>query len=288
MDFRSLNKIIRPISFPLPLIDDILTLLCGAKVFTSLDCKSGYYQVPSEENDKEKTVFPCHRGLFQFNVIPFGLSTTPSIFQELANIVLQGCEELLTAYLDDILILPKNEDEHLKHIQEVFDRLRQHGLKLKLKKCSFFKRETEYLGFIINQNVVKPNPDKVKAIRNLPSPKTVRQIRGFMGMIGFYRRFIPNFSQIAEPFIALTKKYTFVLNSSGQLTVKKHLIFLKKVFQWFPFCHIPIQTNPMFYTRMLAIHVLVQFSHKWLMTKKNVLNYTGSETKSRYSSFLKN
>lgn len=288
VDFRSLNKIIRPISFPLPLIDDILTLLRGAKVFTSLDCKSGYYQVSSEENGKEKTAFACHRGLFQFNVIPFGLSTTPSIFQELANIVLQGCEEFATAYLDDILIFSKNEDEHLKHIQEAFDRLRQHGLKLKLKKCNFFKRETEYLGFIINQNVVKPNPDKVKAIRNLPSPKTVRQIRGFMGMIGFYRRFIPNFSQIAEPLIALTKKYTFVLNSSGQLTVKKHLIFLKKVFQWFPFCHIPIQTNPMFYTRMLAIHVLVQFSHKWLMTKKNVLNYTGSETKSRYSSFLKN
>lgn len=107
VDFRSLNKILRPIYFPLPLIDDILTLLCGAKVFTSLDCKSGYYQVPSEENDKEKTVFPCHRGLFQFNVIPFGLSTTPSIFQELANIVLQGCEEFETAYLDDILILPR-------------------------------------------------------------------------------------------------------------------------------------------------------------------------------------
>ena len=207
VDFRSLNKILKPISFPLPLIDDILTLLGGAKVFTSLDCKSGYYQVPLEENDKEKTAFACHRGLFQLNVMPFGLSTAPSIFQELANIVLQGCEEFATAYLDDILIFSKNEVEHLKHIQEVFDRLRQHGLKLKLKKCSFFKRETEYLGFIINQNGVKPNPEKVKAIRNLPSPKTVRQIRGFMGMIGFYRRFIPIFLQIAEPLIALTQKY---------------------------------------------------------------------------------
>jgi hypothetical protein len=123
VDFRSLNKILQPIYFTLPLIDDILTLLGGAKVFTSLDCKSGYYQVSLEDNDKEKTAFACHRGLFQFNVMPFGLSTAPSIFQELANIVLQGCEEFATAYLDDILIFSKNEDEHLKHIQKDFDRL---------------------------------------------------------------------------------------------------------------------------------------------------------------------
>ena len=123
VDFRSLNKILQPIYFTLPLIDDILTLLGGAKVFTSLDCKSGYYQVSLEDNDKEKIAFACHRGLFQFNVMPFGLSTAPSIFQELANIVLQGCEEFATAYLDDILIFSKNEDEHLKHIQKDFDRL---------------------------------------------------------------------------------------------------------------------------------------------------------------------
>lgn len=173
--------------------------------------------------------------------MPFCLSTAPSIFQELANIVLQGCEEFATVYLDDILIFSKNEEEHLRHIQEVFDRLRQHGLKLKLKKCSFFKRETEYLGFIINKNGVKPNPDKVKAIRNLPSPKTVKQIRGFMGMIGFYRRFIPNFSQIAEPLIALTKKYA---KFKWTIDCQKAFDFLKESLSVVPLLSYPNPNKP--------------------------------------------
>ena len=114
--FRTLNKIVRPVSFPLPLIDDILSLLGDAKYFTALDLKSGYWQVQLEEDSKEKTAFACHRGLFQFNVMPFGLSNAPAVFQELMNIVLQGCEEFAMAYLDDVLIFSKNPEEHLRHI----------------------------------------------------------------------------------------------------------------------------------------------------------------------------
>ena len=138
VDFRTLNKIVRPVSYPLPLIDDILSLLGNAKYFTALDLKSGYWQVQLDDDSKEKTAFACHRGLFQFNVMPFGLSNAPAVFQELMNIVLQGCEDFAMAYLDDVLIFSKDEKEHLQHIQIIFDRIRQHGLKLKLKKCAFF------------------------------------------------------------------------------------------------------------------------------------------------------
>ena len=207
VDFRTLNKIVRPVSFPLPLIDDILSFLGDAKYFTALDLKSGYWQVQLEEDSKENTAFACHRGLFQFNVMPFGLSNTPAVFQELMNIVLQGCEEFAMAYLDDVLIFSKNPEEHLRHIETIFERIRQHGLKLKLKKCAFCKEETEYLGFVISKDGVKPDPKKVEAIRDLPEPKNVREIRGFIGMCSYYRRFVPNFSKIAEPLIDLTKKY---------------------------------------------------------------------------------
>jgi hypothetical protein len=207
VDFRSLNKVVEPASFPLPLIDDILALLGGSTCFSSLDMKSGYWQVKLDDGSKCKTAFACHKGLFQFNVMPFGLHNAPAVFQELMNTVLQGCEDFAIAYLDDILIFSKNSEEHKKHIKIVFDRLRKHDLKLKLKKCAFFASETEYLGFIVSKDGVKPNPKKVEAIKSMPPPKSVREVRGFIGTCSYYRRFIPNFSQIAEPLINLTKKF---------------------------------------------------------------------------------
>jgi transposase InsO family protein len=207
VDFRSLNKIVQPASFPLPLIDDILALLGGSTCFSSLDMKSGYWQVQLEESSKPKTAFACHKGLFQFNVMPFGLHNAPAVFQELMNVVLQGCEAFATAYLDDILVFSKNPQEHKEHIKIVFDRLRKHDLRLKLKKCNFFEEETEYLGFKVGKDGVRANPDKVKAIKNMPAPKSVREVRGFIGTMSYYRRFVPNFSKIAGPLINLTKKY---------------------------------------------------------------------------------
>ena len=207
VDFRKLNQITKANSYPLPLIDDILALLGKAKYFTSLDLKSGYWQVLMDEADKEKTAFACHRGLFEFNVMPFGLCCAPAIFQELMSIVLQGLGHFATAYLDDILIYSETLEQHMLHLETVFERLRQHGLKLKLKKCSFLQLETQYLGFIINGNGISPDPKKVEAIRSLPTPTCVREVRSFIGMCSYYRRFIPNFSEIAEPVIALTRKF---------------------------------------------------------------------------------
>ena len=207
VDFRRLNKVTKKNSYPLPLIDDILALLGKAKYFTSLDLKSGYWQVAMDEKDKEKTAFACHKGLFEFNVMPFGLSNAPAVFQELMSVVLQGCNDFSTAYLDEIMIFSPTLEEHLEHICVIFDRLRQHNLKLKLKKCSFLKSETHYLGFVISEEGIKPDQKKVEAIRSLPVPTCVREVRSFIGMCSYYRRFIPNFSQIAEPIIALTRKY---------------------------------------------------------------------------------
>ena len=144
VDFRALNRITKANSYPLPLIDDILALLCKAKYFSSLDLKSGYWQVLVEDNDREKTAFTCHRGLFQFNVMPFGLTTAPGVFHKRMARVLEGLDKFTVAYLDDILIFSETLEEHLAHIQNVFNRLRKHHLKLKLKKCSFLKAETNY------------------------------------------------------------------------------------------------------------------------------------------------
>ena len=117
VELRTLKKIVRPVSYPLPLIDDILSLLGNAKYFTALDLKCGCWQVQLDDDSKEKTAFACHRGLFQFNVMPFGLSNAPVVFQALMNIVLQGCEDFAMAYLDDFLIFSKDQKEHLQHIQ---------------------------------------------------------------------------------------------------------------------------------------------------------------------------
>ena len=132
VDFRKLNQITKKNSYPLHFIDDILALLGKSKFVTSLDLKSGYWQVAMEEKDKEKTAFACHKGLFKFNVMPFGLSNAPAVFQELMSVVLQGCNNFATAYLDDILVFSATLEEHLEHLSLIFDKLRQHKLKLKL------------------------------------------------------------------------------------------------------------------------------------------------------------
>ena len=207
VDFRELNKVTKTMAYPLPLIDEILAQLGQSKFFTCLDLRSGYHQVKMAEKDKDKTAFTCHRGLFQFTVMPFGLTNAPAIFMLLMQTVLQGMENFSIAYLDDIIIFSKSEEEHLEHIQRVFDRLIQHSLKIKLKKCSFFQQSTNYLGFIITPEGVKPNPEKVEAIRKMAPPTTVKEVRGFIGLTSYYRRFIPNFSKIAEPILDLTKKF---------------------------------------------------------------------------------
>ena len=207
IDYRSLNNITKNNSFPLPMIDDLLATLGKAKYFSKLDQKSGYWQVELDEKDKEKTAFTCHKGLFHFNVLPFGLTKAPSVFQELVSVVLEGMDRYALAYLDDVLIFSKTKEDHLRDIENVFRQLREHNLKLKLSKCEFFMDEISYLGFTVNEKGIQPDSDKIKAISTLATPQSVRDVRSFIGMCSYYRRFIPKFSSIAEPLIELTRKY---------------------------------------------------------------------------------
>lgn len=206
-DYRFLNGITKKNSWPLPVIDDILSMLKGTQYISTLDLKSGFWQIPIKESDKQKTAFTCHRGLFEYNKLPFGLCNAPSIFQECMSKVLNGLQTFAIPYLDDILVFSKSLEDHKSHLQQVFDRLREHDLKIKISKCNFFQEETQYLGFIINRDGVKPDPEKVKVIKEMVPPTNAREVRGFIGMCSYYRRFIPNFSGIASPIVNLSRKY---------------------------------------------------------------------------------
>ena len=139
--------------------------------------------------------------------MPFGLANAPVVFSQLMSIVLDGIETFAMAYLDDIMVFSRSPEEHFEHLQRVFDRIKRHGLKLKQSKCQFLREETKYLGFVINKDGIKTDVDKVEVIRAMPVPKTVREIRGFIGAIGYYKRFIPTFSRLAGLLLSLTKKY---------------------------------------------------------------------------------
>ena len=164
IDFRKLNAISKPLAVPLPLIDDILALLGKAACFSTLE--SGYWQVALDEADQEKSVFTCHMGLFNFRVILFGLSNASDLFTQLLSVVQGGNEGFSVAYLNDILVFSKTPEEHLEHLQQVFDRLREHRLKLKLSKCQFLIDETKYLGFIIDRKSIWPELDE-KFLRDI-------------------------------------------------------------------------------------------------------------------------
>ena len=207
IDYRALNKVTVKNSHPLPRIDDILASLDGAKYFTCLDLRSGYWQIPVDPESQDKLAFTCFLGIYSPVCMPFGISSGPAFFSQLMNKVLQGIQHKFTlSYLDDILIYSKTWDEHLEHIQAVFDRLRDAGLKLKMTKCEFLKQEVKYLGHVISASGVKPDPEKVKAIQMLAPPENAKDVRTLLGMCGFYRKFISNFAKIAKPLTELTKK----------------------------------------------------------------------------------
>ena len=207
VDLRGLNRITKKNSHPLPRIDDILASLDGSQYFSCLDLRSGYWQIPMDEDSKEKTAFTCFAGLYQWEVMPFGMVNAPAIFSELMNDVLRGIQYKFTiAYLDDILIYSKTFEEHVEHVEAVFTRLRDARLKLKMSKCEFLKKEVNYLGHIVSPSGIKPDQSKVEAIAKLGPPTDVRGIRSFIGMTGYYRRFIANYAKIAKPLTELTKK----------------------------------------------------------------------------------
>ena len=189
IDYRKLNAITKTDPYPLPNIQETLDQLGSAKYFTALDLASGYWQIDMDTEDREKTAFTIPgEGRFEFTRMPFGLKNAPATFQRTMEIVLRGLiGKICFVYLDDVIIIGSSFENHLENLETVLGRLRAVGLKIKLSKCQFVRKEVKYLGHIVSSDGIKPNPEKVEAIKNFPRPSNIRTVRGFLGLVGYYR-----------------------------------------------------------------------------------------------------
>eukprot|EP00253_Pinus_taeda_P033278 PITA_33278 len=224
-DSRAINKITIRYRFPLPRMDDMMDCLSGAAYFSKIDLKSGYHQKRIREGDEWKTAFKMNEGLYEWLVMPFGLSNSPSTFMRLMNEMLKEyIGKFVIVYLDDILIFSKTREEHLRHVRRELEKLQQNKLLINLKKCTFLQRELIYLGFVIAKNELKMDPT---AIVNWQSPKNLFEVRSFHGLASFYRKFIRDFSRICAPMLETIKKasqpfrWTEAAKKSFQLLKRK-------------------------------------------------------------------
>jgi hypothetical protein len=191
--------------YPLPCIDDLLDQLKNATYFTKLDLRSGYHQIRIFEDDIWKTTFKTKQGLFEWLVMPFGICNAPATFMRVMNDVFRPfIDDFVIVYLDDILIFSKSWEDHVKHVRKVLDVLKKEKLCLKMSKCEFGKTSLVYLGYIVGGGELKIDPSKVEAIMKWPKPNNVTEVRSFLGVVQYWRKFIANFSFIASPLHALT------------------------------------------------------------------------------------
>ena len=216
VDFRKVNELQQEVInagktkgqisiHPLPKIDDMYAKLKGAKVFSTIDLRSGYHHIALGKSSRAKTAFVMPFGKYEFLMVPFGLAQAPAYFQLLMNKVLKGLKFAMT-YLDDIIIFSQDELQHLEHLEIVFSHLWEAGLKMKRSKCDFFKSEIHYLGHLISPEEISPLPNKLDSIRHMPVPNSAKEIKQFLGLIGYYRKFVPRFADISRPLTTLMKK----------------------------------------------------------------------------------
>jgi hypothetical protein len=207
IDFRQLNKVIVKNKYPLPRINDLFDQLRGAHIFSKIDLRSGYYQVRIKEEDIRKTTFRMRYKHYKFTVIPFELSSAPFIFMCFMNGVFKNyLDKFVLVFMDDILIYSKSEEENEKHLRMVLQVLRDNHLYVELSKCSFYQRQIHYLGHIISKEGVVLDLENIKAIDEWTTLRNVTEVRSFMGLVGYYRRFIKYFSNIVHPITSLQKK----------------------------------------------------------------------------------
>lgn len=224
IDYRKLNKQTVKNPSPMPLIDELLNKIGSASVFSTFDLTSGYHQIPIAEQDIYKTAFVTHNGKYEWLVMPFGLVNAPATFMNYMNDLFRHLQ-FVSVYLDDILIFSDNEDQHLQHVCQVLDILKAHGLIAKKEKCFLFRESVDYLGYTLSKKKIEPNNKKVKAISLIPIPDTVKDAQRFMGMVNYYRKFIPRCSTISAPiygFIANQYKWNEECTQAFQ-KLKDHL-----------------------------------------------------------------
>ncbi|GJR68031.1 putative reverse transcriptase domain-containing protein [Tanacetum coccineum] len=207
IDYRELNKLTVKNRYPLPRIDDLFDQLQGSSVYSKIDLRSGYHQLRVREEDIPKTAFRTRYGHYEFQVMPFGLTNAPAVFMDLMNRVCKPyLDKFVIVFIDDILIYSKNKQEHEEHLKQILELLKKEELYAKFSKCEFWISKVQFLGHVIDSEGIHVDPAKIEAIKDWTSPKSPTEIRQFLGLAGYYRRFIEGFSKIAKPMTKLTQK----------------------------------------------------------------------------------
>lgn len=218
IDYRKLNEVTIDDKYPLPNIEEILENLGDAKYFSSIDLANGFHQVAVRDCDQEKTAFSTHQGHFEFTRMPFGLKNAPATFQRMINTIFADfINHFVFVYLDDIIIYSPTIELHYEYLQKVFNLIKENNLQVQLDKSEFLQNQIVYLGHTVSSRGVQPNPEKIRAICNYPPPKDVTELQRFLGMAGYYRRFIPNYATLMKPLTQLLRKsVTFNWNDACQ------------------------------------------------------------------------
>ena len=207
IDFRRVNRLSKPDSYPIPRIDSCLDTLNGSSWFTTIDLKSAFWQVAQDPADADKTTFITRKGSFRFRVLAFGLQGSPSLFQRVMDLVLSGLTwQICLVYIDDIIIFSRTPETHLQRLEQVLQRLAAHNLKIKPSKLHLFQQRLTFLGYQISAEGISTDPEKTRTVLQMRRPQNIKELRSYLGCFGYYRRFISQFSPIAEPLYALLRK----------------------------------------------------------------------------------
>ena len=248
----------------MPKVEDIFSKLNGATYFTTLDLRAGYHHIPLDKSSIPKTAFNSPFGKYEYMKVPFGLAQAPAYFQKLMTGILKDFPFAI-AYLDDIIIFSKTPQEHLSHICMVFEKLKTANLSMKKSKCSFFSKVIQYLGHILSATGIRPLPLKTHAIQHMHPPTTPKQVRAFLGLVGYYRKFIKGFAKIAKLLTLLTRQQVkFDWTPEHQ----ESFIHLKEAIVQAPSYTTPTQIKITWYTWMLLM-ILVECNSPKNMKEPN-------------------